>query len=169
MGYSCHNHLGPHHLCQHVLSFSCALRWTPERTLRTIKYKYLRNCRLTFSFREGTPLDIHAMILSAHHYLCQRVLSFYCALCRTSERTLRAIKHKYVCHFTFAILKQKLKLVMLPPAARAETLQVIALFEHKLAQLVSTCSVVLMCVAPDAGANFVCNNVYVFSCHTLVC
>ena len=30
-------------MCQRVLSFSCALRRTLERTLRAIKYKYLRN------------------------------------------------------------------------------------------------------------------------------
>ena len=40
-------------VCQRVLSFSCALRRTPERTLCAIKYKRSRKCLLTFSFRVG--------------------------------------------------------------------------------------------------------------------
>ena len=34
-----------------VLSFLCALRWAPKRTLRAIIYKYSCNSRLTVSFR----------------------------------------------------------------------------------------------------------------------
>ena len=39
------------------------------------------------------PLDIHAIIISARISLCQRVLSFSCALRRTPKRTLRAIQN----------------------------------------------------------------------------
>ena len=51
--HSCHNNLGPHYLCQRILLFSCALRLTPERTLRAMKYKYSHDCHLTSSFQVG--------------------------------------------------------------------------------------------------------------------
>ena len=80
-GYSCHSNLDPHYSSQRVLSFSCALRWTPERSLRAIKYKY--------STTVTWPSHSEWVYFGTVGHSCHNNLS--CALRRTPERTLRAI------------------------------------------------------------------------------